>query len=383
MQAGNRERVLAALNHRDSDRIPIDFGGTHVTGISTEAYERLKKYLGIKGKTILADRLHQLPRIDEDILEQFAIDTRGLIPKAPGKWKDELFPNGSMKDRWGVTWRRSEGGHYYPYDFPLKGDLNTSDLDRYQWPNPDDWGDLDEFEKEARALHEETDYAIVMYFPGRLMSLGCSLRGFENWLIDLLANQPFAEALMDRGLEVQLEIGSKLLAAAGKYIDVIHISDDLGTQEAPMISPELYRTLIKPRQRKLFDFIKGRTDARIFYHSDGCVYPFIPDFIEIGVDILNPVQVGAKDMEPKRLKREFGDHLCFWGGIDTQHILPFGTPKDVKDEVRRRIEELGDKGGYILSSVQNIQNEVPPENICAMFDAAVGYGKYSPRMQNR
>jgi uroporphyrinogen decarboxylase len=190
-----------------------------------------------------------------------------------------------------------------------------------------------------------------------------------------LANQPFAEALMERGLEIQLEIGSKLLAEAGNFVDIIHISDDLGTQKAPMISPELYRKLIKPRQRKLFDFIRGRTEAKILFHSDGCVYPFIADFIEIGVDILNPVQVGAQDMEPKKLKREFGSHLCFWGAVDTQHILPFGTPQDVRDEVRRRIEELGDRGGYVLSSVHNIQNEVPPENICAMFDAALEYGR--------
>jgi uroporphyrinogen decarboxylase len=194
--------------------------------------------------------------------------------------------------------------------------------------------------------------------------------------VDLLGNQAFAEALMDRGLEVQLQIGGKLLAAAGNFVDIIHISDDLGTQKAPLISPELYRKLIKPRQRKLFDFIKGRTDARILLHSDGCVYPFIPDFIEIGVDILNPVQVTAEDMDPKRLKREFGDQLCFWGAIDTQHTLPFGTPQDVRDEVRRRIEELGDKGGYVLTSVHNIQNEVPPQNICEMFDAALEYGGY-------
>ncbi|MFQ6079035.1 MAG: uroporphyrinogen decarboxylase family protein [Thermodesulfobacteriota bacterium] len=374
----HRERILTALNHQDPDRIPIDLGATHVTGIVVGAYERIREYLGIKGKTILADRLHQLPRIDDGILKRFDIDTRRLIPKTPEKLKGELFPDGSIRDIWGVTWRKAEGGHYYPHDFPLKGNLNPSDLDRYQWPDPDDWGTLGELEKDARTLHEETDYALVMYVPGRLMSLGCYLRGFENWLMDLLANQAFAEALMDRGLEVQMEIGSKLLAAAGNSVDIIHISDDLGTQKAPLISPELYRKLIKPRQRKLFEFLKDRAEAKIFYHSDGCVYPLIPDFIEIGVDIFNPVQVGAKDMGPKRLKREFGDRLCFWGAIDTQYILPFGTPNDVRNEVRRRIAELGDKGGYVLSSAQNIQNEVPPENICAMFDAALEYEeKYS------
>jgi uroporphyrinogen decarboxylase len=371
----HRERVLTALSHRNPNRVPIDFGGTHDTGIVVGAYERLKTHLGIRGRTILANELDQLAGIDEGILERFDIDTRRLIPQTPEKCKGKSLADGSIRDMWGVMWRKAGDGHYYPYESPLKGDPHASDLNHYEWPDPDDWTVGEELEKEARFLHEETDYAIVMYFPGRLMSLGCYLRGFENWLIDLLANQPFAEALMERGLEIQLEIGSKLLAQAGNFVDIIHISDDLGTQKAPMISPELYRKLIKPRQRKLFDFIRGRTEAKILFHSDGCVYPFIADFIEIGVDILNPVQVGAQDMEPKKLKREFGSHLCFWGAVDTQHILPFGTPQDVRDEVRRRIEELGDRGGYVLSSVHNIQNEVPPENICAMFDAALEYGR--------
>lgn len=377
IQMGHRERVLTALNHKEPDRTPIDFGGFSDTGIVVGAYEKLKKYLGIKSKTILADKLDQLVEIDEEILKRFDIDTRRLVPKTPEKWKGELLPGGFIRDIWGVTWGRAEGGHYYPCDYPLKGDCSPSDINNFPWPDPNDLGDLEEFKKEAKFLHEETGYAIILSLPGRLMSLGCYLRGFENWFIDLITNQRFAEALLDKGLEVQLEIGSKWLAVVGKYVDVIHISDDLGTQKAPMISPELYHKLIKPRQRKLFDFIRDRTDAKILLHSDGCVYPFIPDFIEIGVDILNPLQVGAKNMDPKKLKQEFGDQLCFWGGVDTQHTLPFGTSEEVKDEVKRRIEELGYQGGYILSSVHNIQNDVSPQNICTMFDTVLKCGRYT------
>jgi uroporphyrinogen decarboxylase len=368
----HRERVLTTLNHQQPDRIPIDFGGFSDTGIVVGAYENLKKHLGIEAKTILADRLDQLVQIDERVLKRFDIDTRRLLPKTPESWKGKSLPNGSIEDVWGVTWGPVEDGHYYPCDYPIKGDSEKSNLEAYQWPDPFGLDDLlGEFEKEAKKFYEESDYAVVMSFPGRLMSLGCYLRGFDNWLIDMVTNETFAEALLDRGLETQLEIGGKWLAAAGDYINVIHISDDLGTQNAPMISPTLYRKLIKPRQRKLFSFIKSRTDAKILLHSDGCVFPFIADFIEVGVDILNPLQVGAKDMHPKMLKQQFGGRLCFWGGIDTQSTLPFGASKDVEEEVSQRIEELGSNGGYVLSGTHNIQNDVPPQNICAMFDAAL------------
>ena len=367
----HRERVLAALRHEKPDRIPMDFGGFSDTGIIVGAYEKLKAKLSIDGDTMLMDRLDQLAMIDERILRYFDIDTRRLSRKTPGKWGEALLNDGSIRDMWGVVWKEVGEGHYYPSaDGPIAGEGLLSDIDRHHWPDPNDLDEvLPEFAEEARRLHEETDYAVVFSFPGRLMSFGTYLRGFETWLIDMIHNAPFATALLDKGLEIQLAIGGKWLSVAGPYIDVIHISDDLGTQHAPMISPSLFREMIKPRQIKLFKFIKERTNAKILLHSDGCVYPFIDDFLEAGVDILNPLQSGVKNMEPRKLAEEFGGHLCFWGGIDTQNTLPFGTCQDVVDEVRRRIPELGLQGGYVLAASHNIQNDVSPENICAMFES--------------
>jgi len=370
----HRERVLAALHHEKPDRIPMDLGGFSDTGIIVGAYEKLKAKLGIDGDTTLMDHLDQLAMIDERILRHFDIDTRRLPRKTPRKWREALLDDGSIRDMWGVVWKEVAEGHYYPSNIPMQGEGLLSDIDRYHWPDPNDLDEvLPAFAEESRCLHDEMDYAIVFSFPGRLMSLGTYLRGFEIWLIDMIQNPSFAEALLDRGLEIQLAIGGKWLSAAGQYIDVIHISDDLGTQRSPMISPALYRKIIKPRQMKLFNFIRERTKAKILLHSDGCVYPFIEDFLEVGIDILNPLQSGVTNMEPKKLGEEFGDRICFWGGIDTQHTLPFGTPQDVENEVKRRILELGLRGGYVLSASHNIQNDVAPENICAMFESARQY----------
>jgi len=174
---------------------------------------------------------------------------------------------------------------------------------------------------------------------------------------------------MDRALQYQIDLAHSLLRGVGNKVDVVVYGDDVGVQQGLMISPQIYRQYLKPRQCKLFQAIREETKAKIHYHTCGSVYPLIPDFIEIGVDILNPIQVSAKDMDPARLKREFGEWLSFWGGVDTQRVLPRGTPEEVKEEVRRRIEEMGKGGGYVLGAVHNIQPDVPPENIVALFEA--------------
>jgi uroporphyrinogen decarboxylase len=197
-------------------------------------------------------------------------------------------------------------------------------------------------------------------------------------LINLIANPKFAGALLDKVVELESQMVRNMLRAAGKNVDVVLCPDDLGMQTAPLISPELYRKMIKPRHRRLFDTIKSHTKAKLLLHSDGAIAPLIGDLIDVGVDALNPVQVSAAGMgDTTGLKREFGNHIAFWGAIDTHHMLPFGSPQEVREEVRRRIEELAPGGGYVLASVHNIQAEVPPENICAMFEAAKRYGGYS------
>jgi uroporphyrinogen decarboxylase len=192
----------------------------------------------------------------------------------------------------------------------------------------------------------------------------------------MVIDKPFVQAFIDKLLSIYTRLYGNYLDAVGDYIDVIFVLDDLGGENGPLISPASYRELIKPAHQKLWQFIKSRTKARLFLHSCGSVAAFIPDLIEAGVDILNPVQVAAKGMDSKRLKDAFGGRITFWGGIDTQRILPLGSPEDVEIEVKKRIADLAPGGGYVLTAVHNIQAGVPPENIVMMYDAAKKYGNY-------
>jgi uroporphyrinogen decarboxylase len=251
-------------------------------------------------------------------------------------------------------------------------------IERHRWPDPEDPGRYRGLRERARELHEETDFAVVLQINCSFFLRCAELRGWENFYSDLAANPEFARALMDRFLDVRLRMAERALAEVGDNIDVAMVSsDDLGMNDRPLISPKMYRELVKPLQKKMFDFFKDRTRAKRFYHCDGAIYPLIEDLIEIGIEALNPIQVSATGMEDtKKLKAEFGDRLAFWGGVDTHRVLPFGTPEDVRREVHRRIQDLGPGGGYVLCSVHNIQPEVPPENVVAVFDAAHELGRY-------
>jgi len=270
-----------------------------------------------------------------------------------------------------------KGGRYYDIcENPLKG-ATVKDLENYPWPDPADPGFTEGIEEKAKYLYENTDYAIVGDFNfASQYENAWYMRGFADFYMDMVANPDFVDMLLEKMCESHIKFLDKVLSATGKYIHIVMQGDDLTGQDGPLMSPTFYRTFIKPRQRRIFEFIKKKTKAKIFYHCCGSVYQFIPDLIEIGVDILNPVQVSAKNMDTKRLKKEFGDQISFWGAIDTQHVLPFGTIQDVKEEVRRRIIDLAPGGGYILSAVHNIQSDVPPENVLAMYEAAKEYGEY-------
>jgi uroporphyrinogen decarboxylase len=370
----HRERVMRAINGEETDRVPLDLGSTATTGINIRAYEKLKKHLGIDSETEVLSARSQIARVDESILRMFDIDLRMLSPRpledkkgvTTIKWDEEE----SYTDEWGVVRTKAPGGHYYVSRPPFEGtDLTLKDLERHEWPDPTDPKKVEGLTEEAQRLRENTDCAIVLRLPGRLISLGQFLRGFGPWLEDLILNQEFACALLDIGLEIQTQLCDRMLEAAGDCVDIVFFADDYGMQTGPILSLELYRKIFKPRQEKLLSFIKSHTNAKILFHSCGSVYKFIGDFIDIGVDALNPIQVSARDMDSKKLKKEFGHRITFWGGIDTHKVLPSGTPEEVKEEVKRRIDDLGPGGGYVLSAVHNIQAEVPPENIVAMFEA--------------
>jgi len=382
----SRERVLKALNHEEPDRVPVDLGGSLTNAsIAKKAYSELRKYLGLKGdKAEVVDVVQQLVRPDEQILKRFGIDVYGIGAKPPKGWKlaiEEDKDNYYYTDEWGIRYRMPKGHGYY-FDIvesPL-ANLDMDSLKDYQWPDPHDSGRREGLEEEVRDLYKNTDYALFLNAPtSGIFEKSSALRGFENFYIDLVVNPKFAEIILDKMLEFYLDYWEEILPLVGRYVQIIKMGDDLGGQDGPLINPELYRRMIKPRHKEIFSFIKKRTDAKLYLHSCGAIYEFIPDIIECGVDILNPIQVSAKGMDTKRLKQEFGDKLSFWGGIDTQRVLTFGTPEDVEEEVKRRIVDLAPGGGYILSSVHNIQPNVPPENIVAMFEAARKYGEYPIR----
>ena len=374
-----RERVMAALNLQEPDRVPIDLSQAGGDAITSVAYKNLLDHLGIKNREIkIASRLAQTAVVDEDILKRFRVDFRRVDLGAPDNWKDEPVGEDGYRDEYGLVRRRPEGGYYYDIvESPIKEDTMEA-IDNFRWPDPDDPGRYRGLKERARELHEETDYAVVLDVNCAFFLRCAELRGWENFYMDLAGNPDFAVALMDRYLDIKLKIAERALEEVGDNIDVVFASsDDLGMDDRTIVSPEMYRELIKPGQKRTFDFFKDRTPAKRFFHCDGAIYPIIEDLIEIGVEALNPVQVSAAGMgDTRKLKEEFGDRLAFWGAIDTYQALPYGTANDVREEVKRRIADLGPGGGYVVCSVHNIQPEVPPENVVAMFDTANELGSY-------
>jgi len=376
-----RERVMLALNHKEPDRVPIDFGSNYMTSITLPPYLALEGALGMPPEP---PRFHTplskvvLPR--EEILRRFRADTRGVPrPNAPATWRNQLQEDGTILDEFGVVWKQPAGHSHYEFlKGPFEGHPTLSDLQAFPWPDdPDEPRRVGGCREMARHLYEETDYAVVSAIPGGFVTWSQFMRGYEGWFLDLAADQEFAAALMDRVLDFLLALAGKLLEEVGPYIQIITFGDDLAAQNGLMMSMPMFRKLIKPRLARAFDFIRSRCDAKLWFHTDGAVVPLIPDLIDLGIDILNPIQVTAKGMDDtRRLKEEFGDHLVFWGGIDTQQLLPFGTPEEVRADVRRRILDMARGGGYVLNSVHNVQGDVSPENIIAMFDEAYSFGMY-------
>jgi uroporphyrinogen decarboxylase len=372
----SRERVLCALNHEEPDRVPIFFGTSGATTMLAPGYDRLKAHLGIPGETTVFWRGLQYVLMDEEVLAWAGSDGRPLLAgPAPAPLAHDVSADAYV-DGWGSLWERRPDAIYYEVvDSPIRT-ATIADLDRYPWPDLAHPSRFVGLRERAKAI-QEAGYAVVALSGVSPFEQAYVSRGVENWMLDLAGNPDFALALMRKITDLMKASVIKLLEEAGDCIDVLITGDDLGSQNATLISPRMYRRMIKPFHVELMSEIKKRTKAKIFYHSDGNIYSLLGDLVEIGVDLLNPVQVNAGDMgNTARLKREFGDRLAFCGAIDTGWVLPYGTPADVRAEVRRRIGDLGPGGGYILASVHCIQPDVPVENIIAMLDEAKVAGRY-------
>ena len=377
----HRERLLTTLDHKEPDRVPIDLGAALACSINVQAYDRLKRHLGLDCPTYALHRFGQIAVIDEQILERFDVDVRKLRPGGIGEGTVAAWAESweGEEDEWGVVWAKPAYGHAYDLDSPMRhGEPSVHDLIKYPWPDPEDQARTAGLREAALQLSTQTDFGVVLSLSLYPFNQCHMLRGFTNWLMDLAANRRFAEALLDSVTERIIAILKGILKEVGELVDVVCWGDDLSHKGGPMIDPQTYRQVLKLRQRRIMDEMKRGTKAKVYFHSCGSVYWLIGDLVDLGVDILNPIQVNAADMNTGRLKKEFGQHSSFWGGgCDSSSVLPFGTPEQVRTEVRQRIEDLSPGGGFVFAPIHHIESEVPPENILSMYEAALEFGVYN------
>ncbi len=398
----SRERVIKAIHHQEPDRVPIDFGAMRSTGIMAVAYNKLKEHLGLRtGQTRVFDTMQQLAEIELPILERFHVDVVDAGSTFGGEaeaWRPWTLPDGSnayipvgfdpepdgnggyvVKDASGTVVSHAPKGCLYfePVHHPLEHFSDVSELEDWQ-PDMLSEETLEPLQQRAKWLYENTDYALLVGFGGNILETGQGLRGWGQFMMDMIAEPDFTHAMLDKVTEAHLRNLALFLQAIGKFVNVIQMGDDLGTQTATQLSLPMYREFIYPRHKKIYEYVrKNYPDVHVFLHSCGSIYDFIPDLMDEGVEILNPVQTSAYGMDPATLKKEFGDKLTFWGGgCDTQTILPTSSPEEIRAHVKERISIFKPGGGYIFNQVHNVQANVPPENVVAMLEAAYEFGWY-------
>jgi uroporphyrinogen decarboxylase len=370
----SRERILAALSHRQPDRVPLDLGGTVNSTMVLEAYERLAAHYRVTAPPKLLNRMMRVAEIDEQILEALQIDVRGVYPGVATKGLGADLGPHRYRDMWGIERVQPAGSYYYDLvGSPLTGEVSIDDILKYPWPDPEDPGFTDGLVERVRWLREHTDAATILALPSAFVHISQYLRGFEDWFCDFGANPRRLEILFDAIMDISMAIAKRQLQAVGREVDIVLTSDDLGFQKALLVKREHYLKYIKPRQQRFFRQIKDLTPAKVLFHSCGSVVSIIDDLIEMGVDGLNPVQPQAAGMNPVELKIKYRGRMAFWGGTDAQGIVPRGSVADVKRMVEELIEAMGEGGGFVFSNCHNIQPDVPLANVLAMFEHAREY----------
>lgn len=411
-----RERILAAIAHRQPDRVPVDLGATPSSGISAMAYGRLKAHLGMpRGHTRIYDVVQQLAQPEDGVLDRFAVDVVDVgraFNTADSDWYDiqtadgqsAQYPAWFRPDRcadgaWSARLadgseiaRMPAGGAFYDQSlFPwldgypadlraalpgAMGKVLWAALVHSPWDHAGDPGFWEELRRRALALRASSDRALMIVCGCNLFEWGTFLRRMDNFLMDLLVDEANVERLLDVLMESHLATLEKVCHAVGDVCDILRFGDDLGMDSGPFMPPELYRRLFKPRHAQLCAYVHTHSQMKTFLHSCGSLYKLMPDLIEAGYDVINPVQTNCVDMEPRRLKREFGKEICFWGGgCDTRAVLNRATPAEVKAHVRERLEILAPGGGFVFNTVHNILPEVPPENVVALFEAVEAFSQ--------
>jgi uroporphyrinogen decarboxylase len=372
----HRERALAALNHQQPDRTPIDLGSTIVTTVTRHAYQSLLDHVGLPPDDNPAISHRQMDTVypREDLLQRYDIDFRAVNLQGPWYFNSRELPDDQFYDEYNLLWKKASF-YYDVIERPFARLQAPRELETVQWPDPSDPGRVAGVQAQAQRLFEQTDYLIV----ADIMCLGpfegaCFLRGYDAFCTDLYWNVELAHAILDKITETDIALWDLFLQHVGGYVQVVAQGDDLGTQRGPWISPAMYRKLIKPYHKRLYDFIHSRTNAKVFMHSCGSVYDLVPDLIDVGVEILNPIQRSAAKMDIVKLKQEFGRELSFWGGgIDVQQVLPFASLEQIEDEVKRSLNVLGKDGGYVFCPAHNIQPDVSPDRIDRLYQTALHY----------
>ena len=371
------------MNHQEPDRVPFDLGGTGLTTIHITAYQNLRRHLKLPPtEARIAYVAEQLAAVDEDLAGRLQTDFRPVVAGTSSKFQYTFRDEGAYEaytDEWGIGWRKpKDGGFYYDmYHHPLAAADSLDELKVYPFPDPLDEQRFVTLRSQAEAAVAQGKAAVLAGPSAGISEVYSWLRGYEQYYIDLAINKNYVAYMLDRLVDFKCAFWERALQEVGNLVDVVIEADDLAGQRSLLMSPDTYRSLIKPRHRRLFSFIKEQAPVKLFFHSCGAVRTLIPDFIDAGIDILNPVQVSAAGMDLQELKQEFGRDLVFWGGgVDTQSVLNTGMSEEVKQDVRRNIEALAPGGGFVFAAVHDIQADVPPENIVAMWEAWEAYGGY-------
>ena len=382
-------RVLASLEHREPDRVPLDLGGAEVAGINIHTMRRLRQHLGLDPAVEMDNKVIQTGKMADDLIERLGVDVKIVPPQDPSDpgLEQDLGLVGDHHryiDEFGIGWQMPRsGGHYYDlYLHPFADVETVEEVDAYPWPNMLDEARFVGMKEHARAVAREEQRAV---FLGRASSGMWEhvmwMTGYEKYYMDMVVNPRLCQAKMEKILELKMQYWGRVLELIEEDYVIVSCADDLGGQNGLLVSLDMYKELVWPYHKRLFQFLKStpsRSRVFVFFHNDGAIYETLPLLIEAGVDIINPWQVNCAGMDDTaRFKREYGADLTVWGGsCDTQRILPFGTPQEVRDETKRRIDDLAPGGGYIFAPIHIIQDGVPVENIMAMWETWQEYGVY-------